>query len=130
MKGKFLAAALLVAVCLCLLAVEGISQSPPPSTAPPGLSPDNSPYQVISPPVVIPPAGDASLEQLVQELKSVRAQHEALKAQEKTLLAKIAQKVEEKRKDLQKAEQILRQLQGKPKEESEKRKSEPRPTSY
>jgi hypothetical protein len=47
----------------------------------------------------------------VQELKTVRAQREALKAREKILLDKIAQKVEEQRKALQKAEELLRQLQ-------------------
>jgi hypothetical protein len=52
----------------------------------------------------------------VQELKNVRSQQEALKAREKVLLDKIAQKVAEQRKALQKAEEILRQLQAKPDE--------------
>jgi hypothetical protein len=50
----------------------------------------------------------------VQELKTVRAQQEALKTREKALLDKIAQKVEEQRKALQKAEELLRQLQTPP----------------
>jgi hypothetical protein len=66
-------------------------------------------------PLLVPkspvPSGEASFESLVQELKNVRAQREALNAREKVLLDKIAQKVEEQRKALQKAEEILRQLQ-------------------
>ncbi|HEY7156214.1 MAG TPA: hypothetical protein VH575_19770 [Gemmataceae bacterium] len=53
----------------------------------------------------------------MQELKTVRAQREALNAREKALLDKIAQKVEEQRKALQKSEEILRQLRAKPDEE-------------
>jgi hypothetical protein len=118
MKWKVLACGLLVAVCLGLLAVEGVSQSPPPAPGvgpatqpvPPGSDPNRG-LPPVSPPIA---PGDASLETLVQQLKQVRAQQEQLKADEKALLAKIAQRVDEQRKALQKAEELLQQLQGKP----------------
>src|SRR6516225_6689074 len=113
MLRKALAGGLLVAVCLGFLAVEGVSQAPP-SPAPPqvpiGAGPPDQPLfagRDVSPPKPAEP----SFDQLVQELKNVRAQQEALKAREKDLLDQLAKKVEEQRKALLKAEQLLQQLQ-------------------
>ncbi|HEY7159441.1 MAG TPA: hypothetical protein VH575_36180, partial [Gemmataceae bacterium] len=104
MNRKLFAGGLFVAVCMCLLAVDGTSQAPPsPAPLPPpavgtpppvGSAPSPSPASpdpilVNKPPV---PSGETSFETLVQELKNVRAQREALNAREKALLDKIAQK--------------------------------------
>jgi hypothetical protein len=127
MLRKALAGGLLVAVCLGFLAVEGISQAPP-SPAPPqvpiGAGPPDQPLfagRDVSP----PKPGEPSFDQLVQELKSVRAQQEALKAREKELLDQLAKKVAEQRKALQKAEERLQELQP-----PNQRRAQPNPPSY
>ena len=61
---------------------------------------------------VDPRQQDWTFEQFVEALKAVRARQKELKTQEADLLAKIAEKVEEKRKDLNKAEEVLQQLRG------------------
>lgn len=112
MLRKALAGGLLIAVCLGFLAVEGISQAPPPPAVPKlngGTAPQGQPPFAgldVSPPKPAEP----SFDQLVQELKNVRAQQEALKAREKELLDQLARKVAEQRQALQKSEQLLREL--------------------
>jgi hypothetical protein len=113
MLRKALAAVLLIALCLGFLAVQGISQAPPPVGSPPADTspalPGAQPTSVSSP---FPPPRQAepSFAELVQQLKNVQAQQETLKQQEKQLLDQIAKKVDEQRKELQKAEQLLQQL--------------------
>jgi hypothetical protein len=104
MLRKALAAGLLVALCLGFLAVEGISQAPPPG-APPKAEPPLPP-----PDERAASRAEPSLEELVAKLKHVRAQQEALKQQEKQLLAQIAKKLNEQREALQKVEDLVRQL--------------------
>lgn len=108
MKTKVSAAVLLTIMCICFLAVEGGSQPMPHAPGSPPINPFT--------PVVVPPPSpsapqEGSLEQLVQQLKNVRRQQDQLKTQEAELLGRIAQKVEEQRKALQKAEELLRELQ-------------------
>jgi hypothetical protein len=114
MLRKALAAGLLVALCLGFLAVEGVSQAPPPVG--PAPSEATNPWRGPQPPAfgssVLPPQqAEPSFAELVQQLKNVRAQQEALKQQEKQLLDQIARKVDEQRRELQQAEQLLQQLQ-------------------
>ena len=98
MLCRTLAAGLLVVLCLGFLAVGGNSQPVPP-TSPPAAEP-----------VPAPGRTEPSLAELVTKLKNVRAQQEALNEQERKLLDQIAEKVEEQRRELQKAEQLLQQL--------------------
>ena len=114
MLRKALAAGLLIALCLGFLAVQGFSQAPTPVGSPtagsPPAPPGTQPPSVGS--SILPPQqAEPSFAELVQQLKNVRAQQEALKQQEKQLLDQIAKKVDEQRKELQKAEQVLQQLQ-------------------
>ena len=114
MLRKALAAGLLIALCLGFLAVQGFSQAPTPVGSPtagsPPAPPGTQPPSVGS--SILPPQqAEPSFAELVQQLKNVRAQQEALKQQEKQLLDQIAKKVEEQRKALQEAEQVLQQLQ-------------------
>jgi hypothetical protein len=130
MKRKMIAVLFLVGICLAVLVLEGVSQPPATPTAvqPSALT---APPQPVSPivqpvpplaanPAAIPATVEAprqqewSFEQLVEALKSVRARQKELKGQEAELLAKIAEKVEEKRKDLGKAEELLQQLRSEP----------------
>lgn len=115
MLRKTLAAGLLVALCLGFLAVEGVSQAPPPNSSPPadlttaprGIQPASA-----GSPFFLPDRqAEPSFAELVQQLKNVRARQEALKQQEKQLLDQMAKKVEEQRKALQEAERLLQQLQ-------------------
>ena len=113
MLRKALAGGLLIAVCLGFLAVEGISQAPP-SPAPPQVdrgatSTSQHPFTGLD--VSPPKPAEPSFDQLVQELKNVRAQQEALKAREKELLEQLAKKVAEQRREYLKSEQLLRELQ-------------------
>jgi len=111
MKWKLLTGGLLVVACVGFLAIKGISQvpSPQPDSFSP-LSPPPLPGSTSSPP------RNKTFEQLAEDLKPVRAKQKELKAQEEDILKKMAASVEEKRKDLEKAEGVLRQLQGKPHE--------------
>ncbi len=113
MLRKALAGGLLIVVCLGFLAVEGISQAPPPPDAPKftgGTAPQGQP-PIASLDVSPPKPAEPSFDQLVQELKNVRAQQEALKAREKDLLDQLAKKVAEQRREYLKSEQLLRELQ-------------------
>jgi hypothetical protein len=114
MKRKMFAVLLLVGVCLSVLVVEGVSQppsSPTPVPLPPPASPSPTKANFAT---VEPQQQEWTFEQLVEALKGVRARQKELKAQETDLLAKMAEKIEQKRKDLQKAEEMLQQLQGDP----------------
>lgn len=111
MKGKLLGGGLLVVVCVGLLAIKGISQGPSPV---PPITP-LPPPPVSKDPFISPPKGrEMTFEQLAADLKTVRAKQAELKAQEEDILKKMAASIAEKRKDLEKAEEMLRQLQGKP----------------
>jgi hypothetical protein len=123
MKRKMLAVLSLVGICLAVLVVEGVSQPPTtpptpvpqPTTAPlPSAQPGPPPATSLAPnfATVEPRPQDWTFEQLVEALKGVRARQKELKAQEADLLAKMAEKVEEKRKDLNKAQEVLEQLRG------------------
>jgi hypothetical protein len=110
MLRKALAGGLLIAVCLGFLAVEGISQAPPPpAPAPDKFAPTTVPLGA-GLDVNAPKPAAPSFHQLVQELKNVRAQQETLKAREKELLDQLVKKVAEQRKELLKSEQLLREL--------------------
>jgi hypothetical protein len=120
MKQKMIAVLALVVVCLGALALEGVSQPPPsPSIAPVG-APVSAPTPSTGSPaapdvnfsIVKPVQREWTFEQLVEALKAVRARQKELQAQEADLLAKIAEKVEEKRKDLGKSEEVLQKLRG------------------
>jgi hypothetical protein len=58
------------------------------------------------------PLEEMTFERLAEELRRVRYRQKELKEQEADLLDKLAQKVEEKRRDYSKAQEELRQLQG------------------
>lgn len=60
------------------------------------------------------PQQDWTFEQFADALKAVRARQKELKAQETDLLMKMAEKIEDKRKDLQKSEEVLKQLRSDP----------------
>ena len=62
----------------------------------------------------VQPQQEQTFEQFAEALKAVRARQKELKAQEENLLAKMAEKVEEKRKDLAKSEEVLKQLRSDP----------------
>ncbi len=57
-------------------------------------------------------ATELTFERLAEELRRVRYRQKELKEQEATLLAKMAEKVEEKRRDFYKSQEELKQLQG------------------
>lgn len=124
MKRKMIAVLLLVVGCLGVLVVEGVSQ-PPTATSASSLNPPLPPQAdgPMQPPAarpapnfatVEPRQQEATFEQLVEALKAVRARQKELQAQEADLLAKMAEKVEEKRRDLSKAEEVLQQLRDEP----------------
>ena len=124
MKRKLIAGGVLIVVCLGLLVVEGVSQ--PPETVPPmpaSYSASPSPSPTLKSRTVkqapdfstVKQQQEWTFEQLAEALKAVRARQKELKAQEVDLLAKMAERIEEKRKDLQKAEETLQQFQGAPK---------------
>ncbi len=149
MKWKMIAVIVLVVVCVGTLVVRGVSQSPtssinPPSaprlqTSPPPLAPLGDPIKespkvgtATAPPSAAlgstcihprindsPPQQDLSFEQLAETLKSVRARQKELKAQETDILAKMAAKIEEKRRDLQQAEEVFQQFQNSPRRGSD-----------
>jgi hypothetical protein len=122
MKRKMIAVLFLVGICLAVLVVEGVSQPPVTPSAAPPPSPLSAPPmpQPVQPPATSPPnfarpepgQQEWTFEQLAEALKAVRARQKELKTQEAELLAKMAEKVEEKRKDLSKAEEVLQQLRG------------------
>ncbi len=124
MKRKMLAVLFLVGICLAVLVVEGVSQPPvnttmtvpqaTPQPAPPIAQPAPPPAPSPAPNFARPEPGQQewTFEQLAETLKAVRARQKELKTQEAELLAKMAEKVEEKRKDLSKAEEALQQLRG------------------
>lgn len=114
MRRKLFGILLLVAICLAVLVVEGVSQ-PPSSTfpAPVGFSASSSAPKVNFA-TIESSQQEWTFEQLVEALKGVRARQKELKAQEADLLIKMAEMIERKRKDLQKAEEMLQQLQRDP----------------
>lgn len=121
MKRKMIAVVLLVFVCAGILVVRGVSQPPVASKDPltmPGTaglgSPPAAAFNRVEPRLDAMPQHDLTFDQLAEALKGVRARQKELKAQEADILAKLADKIEEKRKDLQQAEDVLRQLQGSP----------------
>lgn len=137
MKRKLVVCGVLVVICLSVLVVEGVSQPAPMSPSPSNGSFSSIPPSAPAPTLAVPapPAAPSSgskaakpgpdfssvqpqqewtFEQLTEALKAVRARQKELKAQEADLLTKIAEKIEEKRKDLQKAEDIFQQLQNDP----------------
>jgi hypothetical protein len=114
MLRKALAAGFLIALCLGFLAVEGSSQAPPPVAPSSADSTPASPGPQPPSPFIAPQQTEPSFAELVQQLKNVRAQQEALKEQERRLLEKLVQKVELQRQELQKAEQLLQQLRQSP----------------
>jgi cell pole-organizing protein PopZ len=126
MKRKLVAVGALVVVCLGALVVEGVSQ-PPSTSSPAPVSPPSPPGETFS--VVKPKQPPETFEQLADALQAVRARQKELKAQEADLLAKMSERIEEKRKDLQKAEETLQQLQGgrKPVAEDKNRSIDIRP---
>jgi hypothetical protein len=124
MKRKLMVIVLLVAVSLSVLVVKGVTQTPlqpsgdygtrpaslTPSAAPPTpLTLGSEPTPVLS---SVQQQQDLSFEQLVESLKVIRARQKELQTQEADLLAKMAKKVEEKRKDLHYYETALQQLRG------------------
>lgn len=127
MKRKIIAVLFLVAVCLGVLVVEGVSQPP---AAPQGYYLGTTPPSPVSDKGAIPPPAPIpvpdkrptleqqqriwTFEQLVEALKAVRARQKELQTQEADLLAKMEEKIVEKRKDLNKSEEILQQLRGEP----------------
>lgn len=129
MKRKMFVIGLLVVVCLGVLDVKGVSQPVPPSS-PDSASSLTAPVPSPMPPpppvleagakpniaIVKPQQQELTFDQLVGILKGVRARQKDLQKQEADLLATLADKVEEKRKDLRKAEEVFQQLQGKPSE--------------
>ena len=116
MKRKLIVGGVLMMVCLGVLVVKGVSQTsglriPDPLTSP--KPPVSSPTGGFS--AVQPQQQSQTFEQLADALQAVRARQKELKTQEADLLAKMSERIEEKRKDLQKAEETLQQLQGAPK---------------
>ena len=118
MKRRIVVVVLLVLICLGLLVVEGVSQqfqSPRSFTSTPS-APASPPISVIgteakpNSPTVQPQQQEWTFEQLVEALKGVRARQKELQTQEADILAKLAEKVEEKRQDLSKSEATLKQL--------------------
>ena len=129
MKRKLFAGGVLVVICLSVLVVQGVSQPPkvpsltpisspaPPSPASSSPSPrpvSRANFAKVDPLLEGRPQEAQTFEQLADALQAVRARQKELKAQESDLLAKMAEKIEEKRKDLKKAEETLQQLQGEP----------------
>jgi hypothetical protein len=131
MKAKRIIGTLLVVGCLGLLVAKGMSQSepqpdqkvgsanPPPSvtTSPTPAAPTEAPRTPPLPAATIAQrptsTQDLSFEELHSELRRVRDAQKRLKEQENEVLAAMRRKVEEKRKELQDAETVLEQLQGK-----------------
>jgi Skp family chaperone for outer membrane proteins len=110
MKRKRLVITVLVVACVGLLVVQGVSQSPAPPVSLPASSSSTPAFNRVEPRIDAAQQ-DWTFEQLAEALKGVRARQKELKTQEADLLAKMADKIEEKRKDLKKAEEMLRQLQ-------------------
>lgn len=111
MKWKLLSGGLLVVVCVSLLAIKGSSQVP--SSATPASFDGPPPV-----PAATPSPREKTFEQLAEDLKTIRAKQKELKTQEEDILKRMAASVESKQKDLEKAVEVLRQLQGKPDERS------------
>ena len=129
MNTKIVAGILMAVASLCVLAVDGTSQSIVPGSPTRRAGP--AAFQPVSPPTAsaepappfaqgenamrtVDPAliqgGGGSLEELVQQLRYVRQQQKALEAQEEELLKRIDLKVEEQRKMLQTADELRKQL--------------------
>lgn len=127
MRRKLFLVVLLVVGLLGVLVVEGVSQPVPPASVDSGPRPIlPAPSPVTPPPTVAAPEHNPNFsavqpqqqewtfEQLVEALKGVRSRQKELQKQEADLLIKIAAQVEEKRNDLSKSEEVLRQLRGDP----------------
>ena len=139
MNGKIFAATLLIMGCLGFLVARAVSQSATPTPASTSSQPV-APLPVLPSPLVpkdagiiapsatvgstanfanvVPdaaqktPATELTFERLAEELRRVRYRQKELKEQEATLLAKMAEKVEEKRRDFHKSQEELKQLEG------------------
>lgn len=117
MTRKLFAGGLLLVVCLGLMAMRVSSQDPPPLTP-------NVPS--IAPPPAERP--EASLEQMVKQLRQVRAQKLELDKQEKQLEALLAKKIWEQRQLLDQLDAELRRTgQTKTTEEKTMKDVEKRP---
>jgi len=124
MKRKMMVIVALVVVSLSVLVVKGVTQTPlqpsgdygtrPASLTPSATAPTPLPLGSESTPIIssVQQQPDLTFEQLVEALKAIRARQRELQTQEADLLAKMAKKVEEKRKDLHYYESALQQLRG------------------
>jgi hypothetical protein len=90
MMGKLFAGGLLLVACLGLLTVRVSSQDQPAGATP-----------------AAPQGASVSLEQMVQELKNVRAQKTELDKREKQLVERIAKAIQEQRQQLDRIEGLL-----------------------
>lgn len=125
MKRKLVVGLLVVTVGLGVLVVKGVSQQIVPSSPPPLSTQPTVSFPPLAPISVgagfskldqrpTSPQQEGTFEQLADALKAVRARQKELKAQETDLLTKMAEKVEDKRKDLQQSEEVLKQLRNDP----------------
>jgi hypothetical protein len=86
--------------------------APTPSVAPSGTEPAPNFAAVGRDGASRAPTQDWTFERLSEELRRVRYRQKELREQEAHLLVKMAEKVEEKRRDYNKAQEELRQLKG------------------